>query len=361
LFGVGRCGCVHGEILIAQGQRLVALGDENSCALASAVQRLGVQGVATFANATSMAQSGGIDAVVISSHTKNHARDAEPFVRAGIPVYLEKPLTADLGEGFAFVKSIGVAGNLLQMGLQRRFDEALVYSKQLLDEKYVGEIREIRSILRDQHPPPATYSSRGLIIDMGIHVADEVLWLTGEFPHTVWAKMFHAKGYHSPIDEGGNTAHIGFTTPSGTIGRLDVSRTHASGYNNETYIIGTKGTLHVGRFCGYPGPIHVELWTESGKLHPMSRSFGMTDLPGRFAEFQPRFQRAYESAHSAFRDAVRRKKDFAVTQIDVLNAQVVVEAAHRSAANGGIEYSVARSEKLEDYEQLCRDHRLFDP
>jgi len=361
LFGVGRCGCVHGEILIAQGQRLVAIGDENSCALASAVQRLGVQSAATFANATSMAQSGTIDAVVISSHTKNHARDAEPFVRAGIPVYLEKPLTADLREGFSFVKAIGVGKNLLQIGLQRRFDEALVYSKQLLDENHVGEIREIRSILRDQHPPPATYSSRGLIIDMGIHVADEVLWLTSEFPHTVWAKMFYAKDYHSPIDEGGNTAHVGFTTPSGTICRLDLSRTHASGYNNETYIIGTKGTLHVGRFCGYPGPIHVELWTDSGKLHPMSRSFGMTDLPGHFAEFQPRFQRAYELAHAAFRDAVRRKKDFAVTQIDVLNAQVVVEAAHRSAVNGGIDYSVARSEKLEDYEQLCRDHRLFDP
>src|SRR5213075_2207652 len=119
LFGVGRCGSVHGEILIAQGQRLVAIGDENSCALASAVQRLGVQSAATFANATSMAQSGAIDAVVISSHTKNHARDAEPFVRAGIPVYLEKPLTADLREGFSFVKAIGVAKNLLQIGLQR--------------------------------------------------------------------------------------------------------------------------------------------------------------------------------------------------------------------------------------------------
>jgi hypothetical protein len=28
---------------------------------------------------------------------------------------------------------------------------------------------------------------------------------------------------------------------------------------------------------------------------------------------------------------------------------------------GGIDYPVGRSEKLADYEQLCRDHRLFDP
>jgi myo-inositol 2-dehydrogenase/D-chiro-inositol 1-dehydrogenase len=360
LFGVGRCGCVHGQILIGQGQPLVAIGDENPEAIANAVRKLGLPDAVAFASASAMAQSGQIDAVVIASHTKDHARDAEPFVRAGIPVYLEKPLTADLHEAFSFVKAIGPRKNLLQIGLQRRFDEALCYAKQLLDEKRIGEIREIRSVLRDQHPPPATYTSRGLIIDMGIHVADEVLWLTGEFPRAVWAKMFHAKEYHSPIDEGGNTAHVGFTMPSGTICRLDLSRTHASGYNNETYIIGTKGTLHVGRFCGYPGPIPVELWTNKGKLHPLSKTFHMTELSGDFAEFQPRFERAYESAHSKFREAVRNKKDFAVTQMDVLNAQVVVEAAHRSAFNGGAVYSLAGSDNLDQYAQLCRDINLFD-
>ena len=86
----------------------------------------------------------------------------------------------------------------------------------------------------------------------------------------------------------------------------------------------------------------------------------MTELAGDFAEFQPRFERAYESAHSKFREAVRNKKDFAVTQMDVLNAQVVVEAAHRSAFNGGAEYSVAGSDNLDQYAQLCRDINLFD-
>src|SRR5262249_3329219 len=157
------------------------------------------------------------------------------------------------------------------------------YAKSLLDAKLIGEIREIRSVLRDQYPPPATYSSRGLIIDMGIHVADEALWLTGEFPAKVWAKMFQAKNYDSPLDEGGNTTHVGFMTASGTIGRLDLSRTHAAGYNNETSIIGTKGVINVGRFCGYPGPIHVELWTEKGTLHPLSKVFPMTEPQGQYA------------------------------------------------------------------------------
>jgi predicted dehydrogenase len=194
---------------------------------------------------------------------------------------------------------------------------------------------------------------------MGIHVADEALWLTGEFPCLVWAKLFRAKQYHSPIDEGGNTAHVGFTTPSGTIGRLDLSRTHASGYNNETYIIGTKGTLQVGRFCGYPGPIPVELWTEKGELHPLSKIFPMTKPSGASAEFQPRFQKAYERAHSQFRAAVRGKKDFVVTQLNGLNAQVLVEAAHRSAQDGGVEYAVTYSEDLDEYARQCQNNKLF--
>lgn len=66
LFGVGRCGCVHGDVLIGQGQRLVALGDENSLALAKARVRLGVEGAASFTDASAMAGSGLLDAVVIS-------------------------------------------------------------------------------------------------------------------------------------------------------------------------------------------------------------------------------------------------------------------------------------------------------
>ncbi len=360
LFGLGRCGCVHGEILIAQGQPIAAIGDENPAALASAKQRLGVRGAAEFTNASDMARHKEIDAVVIATHTKDHARDAEPFVRAGIPIYLEKPLTADLAEAFAFVKTVGLRRNLMQIGLQRRFDQALAYAKELIDGGLLGEIREIRAVLRDQHPPPATYFSRGLIIDMGIHVADEVLWLTGEFPRVVWGRMFNAKNYQSPIDEGGNTAHVGFTTERGTICRLDLSRTHASGYNNETYVIGTKGTLHVGRFSGYPGQIPVELWTERGSLHPRSKNFQMAECAGNCAEFQPRFQKAFERAHRQFREAAKHHRDFAVTQAEVLDAQVLVEAAHRSAARGGVDYFVARSEGLEAYRQLCRDSKLLE-
>jgi predicted dehydrogenase len=362
VYGVGRIGRVHAAIVLEQGQNVIAIGDDEQAAVDLALQELNVGEVPTFTDPAVMANqmAGKIDAMIIASHTKDHARHALPFVKAGIPVYLEKPLTDDLQESFDFIESIGRDANQVQIGLQRRYDPALLHAKKLLNDGLIGEIREIRCILRDQLPPPATYSSRGLVIDMGIHVADEAIFFMDEFPDQVWATVHHTKGYQSPIDEGGDTAFVTFSTPSGIVGRLDISRTHSSGYNNETYIIGTEGTLHVGRFAGYPGPIHVEVWQSNGQLHPASKSFDMSYPEGDYPEFLPRFETAYRLAHQQFRNDVENGRDFAVTQNEILDATVFVEGAHRSAQNGGTVYKLQRMDDLNMYRKSCIDNGLLD-
>lgn len=362
VFGVGRIGRAHATIVIEQGHEVISIGDDEQGAIDVALNELPIGDASTFTDAPAMANamSGKIDAMIIASHTKDHARHALPFVKAGIPIYLEKPLTDDLEESFDFIEKIGRKANQIQIGLQRRYDPALLHAKELLAKGLIGEIREIRSILRDQLPPPSTYSSRGLIIDMGIHVADEAIFFMDEFPDSVWATMHHTKKYQSPVDEGGDTAFVTFTTPSGILGRLDISRTHSSGYNNEVYIIGTEGTLHVGRFAGYPGPIHVELWQSNGQLHPESKTFDMTQPEGDYPEFLPRFEKTYRLAHHQFRQDIENNQDFAVTQNEILDATVFVEGAHRSAQQGGSPYRLQRLDKLSDYRQSCIDNGLLD-
>lgn len=362
LFGVGRIGKVHASIVQNQGHQIVAIGDESQEAVDDALSELGLDDVRTFNDSATMAQEMAweMDAVIVASHTKDHARDALPFVGAEIPIYLEKPLTDDLQEAFEFVAAVGRDPRQIQIGLQRRYDQALLYTRQLIQSGLVGELREIRCILRDQYPPPSTYSSRGLIIDMGIHVADEAIFLSGEFPNEVWASMHHTRGYVSPIDEGGDTAFVTFTTPSGVLGRLDLSRTHSSGYNNETYVIGTKGTIHTGRFAGYPGPIHVEVWQSNGKLHPDSKTFEMTYLEGNYPEFLPRFDVAYRRAHQQFRQDIESAAAFAVTQNEVLDAQVFAEAAHRSAQHAGARYRLQRYDDLQEYKAACIANGLME-
>jgi len=360
VFGLGRAGRVHAKIVLDLGHEIVCIGDRHEEASLKTKEVLSLNCDSYSSPEQMVSAHPEIEAAIVASHTKDHAHDALPFIKAGIPVYLEKPLTDDLPESFEFMENIGTDNNVLQIGLQRRFDEALCYSKDLLDQGLIGEIREIRNILRDQYPPPPTYSSKGLIIDMGIHVADEAIWLTGEFPNSVWARVFEAKGYESPIDEGGNTAFVGFTTPSGIIGRLDLSRTHSSGYNNETYIIGTEGTIHVGRFAGYPGPIPVELWKSDGTLHELSKIFQMSYPKGDYPEFLPRFEKAFVEAHKHFADCVQNNKPFRVTQNDVIQAQVFVEAAHRSALDNTKIYQTSYSDDLEEFREMCYGSNLLD-
>lgn len=362
VYGLGRIGKVHAAIVKEQGQQIVAIGDDVQAAIVAAQNELDAGSVNTFNDPSEMIRSmaGEIDAMIIASHTKDHARHARPFVQAHIPIYLEKPLTDNLREAFHFVEAIGRDPHQIQIGLQRRYDPALLYTKELLKSGFIGEIREIRCILRDQFPPPPTYSSRGLIIDMGIHVADEAMFFLEEFPNEVWASVHHTKAYDSPIDEGGDTAFVTFTTPSNVLGRLDLSRTHSSGYNNETYIIGTKGTIQTGRFAGYPGPVHVDVWQQNGKKHPDSAIFEMTYLNGEYPEFLPRFNIAYRDAHHQFRQAIENGSAFAVTQNEVLDAQVFVEGAHRSAQNNGARYRLQRFDDLQEYKIACLTNGLLD-
>ncbi len=362
VFGSGRIGAVHAGLVRSQGCEVVAMGDEVPAAVDAARTTLGLPELAGFHDAGEMASelTGKVDGVIVASHTRDHARHALPFLAAGIPVYLEKPITDDLAEAFSFVDALDATGPGVQLGLQRRFDPALSLARSIIRDGVIGEVREIRSILRDQFPPPETYKSRGLIVDMGIHVADEVRFLLDDFPAEVWASIHRTVGYDSVVDEGGDTAFVTMTFPSGIVGRLDLSRTHSSGYNNETYVIGTEGTLHVGRFAGYPGSIPVEVWTSAGELHPISTSFEMARPARPYPEFLPRFEEAYRAGHEDFRAALAEGRPFAVTAIDALDAQVIVEAAHRSAMDGRRTVGLSRSDDVAAYRAACTAGGLLD-
>src|SRR5215467_3048286 len=102
VYGVGRIGKVHAAIVQDQGHQIVAIGDDVQAAVVAAQNELGASSVQTFNDPAEMVRSmaGEIDAIIIASHTKDHARHALPFVQAHIPIYLEKPLTDDLEEAF---------------------------------------------------------------------------------------------------------------------------------------------------------------------------------------------------------------------------------------------------------------------
>jgi hypothetical protein len=95
-------------------------------------------------------------------------------------------------------------------------------------------------------------------------------------------------------------------------------------------------------------------------MHPESRTFEMTYPQGKYPEFLPRFDIAYRQAHQQFREDIESGAAFAVTQNEVLDAQVFVEAAHRSAQHGGVHYPLQRSADLHQYRASCIANGLIE-
>ena len=152
-FGAGRAGRVHAKIVQDLGHEIVCIGDRREGALVKTKELLQLECDIHSVPEQMVSAHPEIEATIVASPTHDHARDALPFIKANIPVYLEKPLTDDLSESFHFLAEIGSKETILQIGLQRSFDEALCYAKDLLDQGLIGEIREIRNILRDKYPP----------------------------------------------------------------------------------------------------------------------------------------------------------------------------------------------------------------
>jgi len=191
LFGIGRCGCVHGQILLGQGQHIVALGDESSEAISASAQKLNLLQAARFTDPDTMARESGVDAVVISSHTRDHARHARPFIQAGIPVYLEKPATLNAPSAQRIAEAAQKSGVKISVAHYRRRQPLFRKVKELLDTGAIGEVRVANLQFFKPHIPfdilpwrldPAV-SGGGLFHDLAPHQLDLFYHFFGRSKH----------------------------------------------------------------------------------------------------------------------------------------------------------------------------------
>jgi predicted dehydrogenase len=97
---------------------------------------------------------------------------ARPFLLAGKPVLIEKPLSDDLAAGRALIELAHKHGSIVQVGHTERFNPAAVAMR-----KYAIEPKFIES----HRISPYTFRSTdvGVVLDMMIHDLDIVLMLAG--------------------------------------------------------------------------------------------------------------------------------------------------------------------------------------
>lgn len=85
----------------------------------------------------------GLEAVLIGTPTHWHALQFVDACKKGLHIYCEKPLAYDLEEGKAMVEAARKAGNIVQIGFQRRQSNAYKKAKEL-SSKTVLQVKFIK-------------------------------------------------------------------------------------------------------------------------------------------------------------------------------------------------------------------------
>jgi len=174
--GVGHLGRHHARILATlPGVELAAVVDTNR---GRAEEIAAASGTHALFDARDL--MGRVDAVTVAVPTELHAEIAQPFLAAGVPVLVEKPITRSLAEADAIISTARASGVALAVGHTERFNPAVVAARPLVVEPRFIEVHRL-----------GTFPDRSLdidvVFDLMIHDLDIVLSLVGSAVESIEA------------------------------------------------------------------------------------------------------------------------------------------------------------------------------
>ena len=186
--GVGRMGKLHARVLGEMDQaELVCVVDINPAVASAVARQRNCKALTEAAEAAGL-----VDAAVIAVPTLAHVDAARPFVQAGVPVLIEKPITNDVAAARELIALARKTGTTVQVGHTERFNPAvLAIQKYDITPKFI-EAHRIS---------PFTFRSAdvGVVLDMMIHDIDLVLKLAGGAVKEIRAVGINVIGAHEDI------------------------------------------------------------------------------------------------------------------------------------------------------------------
>ena len=279
----------------------------------------------------------GCDAVFICTWTSEHGRLVEKAAARGLAIFCEKPLATDLAGAAAMAEVVRRAGVVNQVGLVLRFSPAFCWLRRLVADPASGRVMSV--VLRDDQyiPLQGMYKSTwrgdvaragaGALLEHSIHDVDILETLLGP----VAAVAGTTAEFHG-IPGIEDVVNLSLTFASGALGSLvsvwhDVLQRESSRYvevicENLWSAIDTDDWF---------GPVR---WMRSGEEPGVleGQALGAAVWDGGLAPVNP---------DQSFLDAVTEGRTLGPDFDSALRAHLVVDAAYRSAAQGGVPVAVA--------------------
>ena len=288
-------------------------------------------------------RGGELDLIVVASPNRTHVPVARAALEAGLPVVVDKPIAATAAEARELASLAEARGLLLSVFQNRRWDNDFRTLRALLEDGALGEVQRFESRFERWRPrlkggwresgDPAEVG--GLLYDLGSHVVDQALVLFGPAARVYAESDVRRDGAAADDD-----TFIAVTHVSGVRSHLWMSATTAQ--------LGPRFRV-LGSSAGYVkyGLDPQEAALREGLRPGSAPDWGVEDtsLWGRLGSGEsplsgggepvPSLPGDYPAYYAAVSAALRDSTPPPVSAFEAADALDVLEAARRSAREGG--------------------------
>jgi predicted dehydrogenase len=322
ILGIGEMGRRHVANLrrLVPNARLVAVGDVNAAHAARIASEFQIEH--SYGGVEALVERTDIDAVVIATPDKFHARAIEIAAAAGKGILCEKPLATSLEDARAAMAAAKSAGVYLQVGFMRRYDPAYLAAKARIAAGEIGEPVLIKSLGRDKDSPPLGFYEAALngmlLYNNTIHDFDLARWLMND--EVVEVHAYGTVTIRPEVARYGDVVAslVNLKFAHGAIGNIESYTQATYGYDVRTEVVGSLGSVFIGTLDQTP----VVFLHAGGRLQPIAD------------HFLTRFADAYLAEITDFVDAMLTGREPRVTAEDGYKALEIAAAAELSLMKG---------------------------
>ncbi|MDV6000075.1 Gfo/Idh/MocA family oxidoreductase [Kocuria rhizophila] len=235
-----------------EGAELSALVTSSAEKAEELGQEYGVA-VHSYEEYPALLESGDVDAVYVATPVFRHREFAEPALKAGIHVLLEKPMETSVGDCQAIIDAAEQSGATLMLAYRLHQEPGTVEMiEKVRDQKVIGDPRYFtaafsQDITEENHRGHSGYWG-GPIPDLGTYPQNMVRNLFHDEPVEVYAKGVRTPGREFNFDD---TVAVTLTFPGDRLAQFTIS--YASESVERFTVSGTEGEISAEPCFGF-GP-----------------------------------------------------------------------------------------------------------